>query len=40
MWEGFAKGYLNFELNCAGVHSNNVVLLIVVGFWWNLKQNI
>jgi hypothetical protein len=22
MWEVFAVGYLNFELNCAGVYSN------------------
>jgi hypothetical protein len=22
MWEGFSAGYLNFELNCAGVYSN------------------
>jgi len=21
MWEGFSAGYLNFELNCAGVYS-------------------
>ena len=21
MWEGFSTGYLNFELNCAGVYS-------------------
>jgi len=21
MWEVFSTGYLNFELNCAGVHS-------------------
>jgi hypothetical protein len=32
MWEGFSAGYLNFELNRAGVYQTNVVLLIVVGF--------
>jgi hypothetical protein len=21
MWEGFSTGYLNFDLNCAGVYS-------------------
>ena len=27
MWEGFSTGYLNFELNCAGVYSKSCTFI-------------